>query len=184
MTKKIFTVLFFFLITSLYIPSIIGRINLSVLKQAYKIFHATPGAQKVFNNVNSSRNYHNIKGYYYELRKAVKIHNKKKEKVVEFGFRLQFPDNKKRREIDIFTLSLNKEECLKEGCFIECKCINWDKASVKKLKKQFIDQRDLTRHYNRMNNTNIKYVVCSKNPIPKRWKTWFNNKNIAFKETY
>ncbi len=172
--KKLLTALSLFLITSLYIPSAFGIINPSVLKQAYKIFSYTPGAKTVFKKIkSSSHDCHSTKGYEYEIKTAVKIKNKKEEKIIEFGCRLKCPKSRKVREIDIRT----------DKRFIECKNINWKKTNVKKLKKQFCDQRDLTDFYNKINKTNIFYVVCSNNPIPAQWKKWFDRENIAFEET-
>ena len=174
--RKIFTALFFFLITALYIPSILGRINPAVLKQAYNLFHNITGFITVLRKIkSSSHNYHSTKGYEYEIETAVhRTESGSNEKVLKFGYKVKCPHSGKSREFDICT----------DRCFIECKYINWDKARVKRLKKQFLNQRDLTMYYNETNHTNIIYVVCSKNPIPERWKTWFNRENIAFEETY
>lgn len=173
--KKLFTALSFFLITSLYIPSALGRINPSLLKQIYNILRKTRRFGIVLKKIESSPyNCRSALGYEYEIEKAVHItESDNNEKVVEFGYRLKCPHSGKSREFDLRT---NKR-------LIECKNIEWKKASVKKLKKQFLDQRDLAMHYNKTNNASIMYVVCSKNPIPERWKAWFHDNKIAFEET-
>ena len=173
--KKLFTALSFFLITSLYIPSAFGRINPSLLLRASKYFHNTPGFITVLRKIkSSSHNCHSTQGYEYEIEKAVHItKSNNNEKVSKFDHKIKCPHSKKSREFDLRT---NKR-------LIECKNIEWKKASGKRLKKQFLDQRDLATHYNKTNGTNIMYVVCSKNPIPKRWKAWFHDNKIAFEET-
>ncbi len=134
----------------------------------------TPGAQMVFKKINSSpHNCHSTKGYKYEIETAVEIKNKKKEKIIEFGYRLKCPQKGIIREVDIRT----------DKHFIECKNIDWKKANVKKLKKQFRNQRDLTINHNKTNKTNIIYAVYSKTKISKSWSIWFNRENITFEET-
>ena len=74
--KTLFTALYFFLISSLYIPSAFGIINPSVLKYARKIFYSTPGFTTVLKKTMACKDHPSGKGYEYEIETAVKIKSK------------------------------------------------------------------------------------------------------------
>jgi len=111
-------------------------------------------------------------GFIYEIEKASALVKKQQERVDAFGLFIQFKRCKK--EIDIVT----------ESRFLECKNTSWKLPpdGEKQLKQQFKEQCFLTKKYNEEHGTNFIYMVCSKQPIPDTWKTWFKKQCIRYEE--
>jgi hypothetical protein len=106
------------------------------------------------------------KGYTYELFVARKLYEQGC-KVTGFGVYLYHHDL--IRQFDLQT----------PHSLIECKNIRWplrDRCDTRTLDQQFLDQRHLVAiHHERLKD----YVVCSNDPIPDDWLTFFRQHEIT-----
>ncbi len=74
--------------------------------------------------------------------------------------------------------------------WIKCKNINWQHYPVHakhldrvtELREQFLTLQDIVDNHNKRNETDILFVVSSKNDIPESWQKWLDQHHIAYFE--
>lgn len=142
----------------------------SEVERACHLFECTPGFLIVLQNIARSHGSPSQKGYWYELEKALRIHqihnSDRQPRVVQsFGTIVQSPTGNEQREFDIIALQD------KIRTFYECKNRKW-RSDRKKLEAQFIDQQRIVKALHAQGNA-VGYVVASKQPFPPRWKHFF-----------
>lgn len=159
--------------------------RLTILKLAEKYFKNVPGYQDLSQKIVTTYDSTPSKGYWFELETALTIIKQKtlplklKEKITAFHHWIRIPKIG-YREIDIVT----NKRC------IECKNIKWNNLSQEQIDsiiKKLQDQQQLVLYCNSNNipicgNTNLEYILWSKNQIPDTIKLSLTLKKISYVE--
>lgn len=149
----------------------------ALTKMTDRHFAEVPGyatlKKRLYASLDTKKEPH-IQGYAYELLVACYLVHAEKQTVCAFEQKYTHPELCFTREIDIIT----------DRCAIECKNISWEAVQrsafiTASIAKQFSEQAALVH----AGLVGVPYfMVCSKNPIPFAWKTWFWQQAILYME--
>lgn len=144
--------------------------KVDLIIESLQTFHKIEGFSTTFKRALASmQDARSFKGYMYELEKALEITKQMHpEKIIAFNGVLEI--GKYKREFDILTTWRT----------LECKNISWkSKQNKDALRTQFLHQQTLVELLNLERKKQRIYQICSKQPIPKTWKEWFEQHNIS-----
>ena len=144
------------------------------LDQAFHQFKDTPGFLQTVTAFVQHGNEDSAAGHWYEIEKAVALHeqhcNDEKCPVI-VGFNQRITTAVGTREFDIIALLKNCTH------LYECKNVTW-KGNARKKRCQFLDQQRIAQDLQRAHHIHCSYLLCSKQPLPLKWISWFKEHQI------
>ncbi len=144
------------------------------LDQAFNQFEKTPGFIETITAFVQQKNEDSAEGHWYEIERAVALHEqhcKDGECPVIVGFNQNITTAGRTREFDIIALLKNCTH------LYECKNVTW-KGNARKKRCQFLDQQRIAQDLQRAHHIHCSYLLCSKQPLPLKWISWFKEHQI------